>query len=254
MPGTKTIFKNSIKFGVVVGLFFISIISVLLLSGSGIAGASEPIVVKDITTDTVPAEESVLLKKVQCSFTKQGQASYYGNDFHGKSTANGQRFDMNGFTAAHRTLPFGTVLRITNPDNKTSIIVLVNDRGPFVGNREVDMAEGAARAIDVTLNKVTIEGFSPRSFYGDSVLIGFSAPSYEAFRLPISQLNVLDTVGSFSDAIRIHRTNASKFTDQQVYLIIAPTNHGARECGYQFIIATNKVKENTFNTAELLTE
>ena len=74
-------------------------------------------------------------------------ASYYGEPFHGRPTASGEIFDMNDYTAAHKTLPFGTMLEITNLDNGRKVIVKINDRGPFVGNREIDLSKGAAEAL-----------------------------------------------------------------------------------------------------------
>lgn len=79
--------------------------------------------------------------------TIEGPASWYGGQFHGRRTANGERFDMNELTAAHKTLPFGTKLRVTNARNGRSVIVRINDRGPFVGNRVIDLSRGAAAAI-----------------------------------------------------------------------------------------------------------
>ncbi|MDE1468449.1 septal ring lytic transglycosylase RlpA family protein [Aurantiacibacter sp. D1-12] len=76
-----------------------------------------------------------------------GVASYYGRRFHGRRTANGERFDMNAMTAAHRTLPFGTRVRVTNPRNGRSVVVRINDRGPFVGGRTIDLSRAAATQI-----------------------------------------------------------------------------------------------------------
>jgi rare lipoprotein A len=78
-----------------------------------------------------------------------GIASWYGGTFHGKTTANGERYDMNGLTAAHRSLPFGSKVRITNPATDDSIIVRINDRGPYVGNRVIDLSRAAARAVRI---------------------------------------------------------------------------------------------------------
>lgn len=76
-----------------------------------------------------------------------GVASYYGPGFHGRRTANGERFDQNAMTAAHKTLPFGTRLRVTNPATGKSVTVRINDRGPFHGNRVLDLSKGAAAVI-----------------------------------------------------------------------------------------------------------
>ena len=73
-----------------------------------------------------------------------GKASWYGS---GHRTANGERFNPNGLTAAHRSLPFGTRVRVTNHANGRSVVVRINDRGPFVGGRVIDLARGSARAI-----------------------------------------------------------------------------------------------------------
>lgn len=76
-----------------------------------------------------------------------GVASYYGKRFHGRRTANGERFDMNGLTAAHKTLPFGSKVRVTNRRNGRSVIVRINDRGPFVRGRTIDLSRRAAEQI-----------------------------------------------------------------------------------------------------------
>jgi rare lipoprotein A len=74
-------------------------------------------------------------------------ASWYGPGFHGRRTASGEVFDQEGLTAAHRTFPFGTRLKVTNPKTTRSVCVVVNDRGPFVAGREIDLSKGAAFAI-----------------------------------------------------------------------------------------------------------
>lgn len=73
--------------------------------------------------------------------------SYYGKKFHGRQTANGEIFDMNKLTCAHKTLPFNTKLEVTNEDNGKSVIVRVNDRGPFIKGRDLDLSRAAAKEI-----------------------------------------------------------------------------------------------------------
>lgn len=80
-------------------------------------------------------------------FSEQGIASWYGKDFHGKKTANGERYDMYGTTAAHKLLPFGTMVKVTNKENGKSIVVRINDRGPFVANRVIDLTRTGAESI-----------------------------------------------------------------------------------------------------------
>ena len=77
----------------------------------------------------------------------RGISSYYGPNFHGKLTANGEIFDMYGVTAAHKEFPFNTVVRVTNENNGKSHIIRINDRGPYVGNRILDCSFGAAKKL-----------------------------------------------------------------------------------------------------------
>jgi rare lipoprotein A len=82
------------------------------------------------------------------AYTEEGKASWYGVPFHGRRASNGEIYDMNKMTAAHRTLPFDTVVRVTNLSNGKSAVVRITDRGPFVDNRIIDLSMAAAREID----------------------------------------------------------------------------------------------------------
>ncbi len=87
-------------------------------------------------------------------------ASWYGHKYHGRQTASGAVFDMYAMTAAHKTLPFGTRLRVTHPRNRRSVVVEVNDRGPFIKGRDLDLSMGAAQAlamVDEGVARVQIE-------------------------------------------------------------------------------------------------
>ena len=79
--------------------------------------------------------------------TFTGIASYYADKFHGRATSSGEIFDMNDFTAAHKTLPFGTKVQVRNKSNNKTVIVKINDRGPFVEDRIIDLSRAAAEAI-----------------------------------------------------------------------------------------------------------
>jgi rare lipoprotein A len=85
-----------------------------------------------------------------CARAEEGLASWYGGKFQGRRTANGEIFDTNLFTAAHKTLPFGTYVRVTNVETGQSTIVRINDRGPFVPGRIIDLSRAAATAIGLT--------------------------------------------------------------------------------------------------------
>jgi len=81
-------------------------------------------------------------------YTEEGNASWYGNPFHGRRASNGEVYDMYKLTAAHRTLPFETMVRVTNLSNNKSTVVRITDRGPFVENRIIDLSQAAAREIE----------------------------------------------------------------------------------------------------------
>ena len=89
------------------------------------------------------------IKAVSYLHIGRGEASYYGHELAGNRTASGERFNPRAMTAAHRTLPMGTKLRVTNSANGRSVIVRINDRGPFVGRRIIDVSLGAAQEIQM---------------------------------------------------------------------------------------------------------
>lgn len=81
--------------------------------------------------------------------TLAGEASWYGKQFHGRLTANGETYDMYSQTAAHKTLPLGSVVRVSRPDTRQSVVVRVNDRGPYAKDRVIDLSYGAASDLDM---------------------------------------------------------------------------------------------------------
>lgn len=96
----------------------------------------------------------------QSGYTQEGKASFYADKFEGRTTASGERYNHSKKTCAHLTLPFGTLVRVTNLENNLSIVVRVNDRGPFVANRIIDLSRSAAKTlgfIDAGLAEVKIE-------------------------------------------------------------------------------------------------
>jgi peptidoglycan lytic transglycosylase len=98
-------------------------------------------------------------------FRQTGKASWYGKAFHGRRTANGERFNMNALTAAHRTLPLASYIRVTNQSNGKSVVVKVNDRGPFARGRVLDLSYAAAKLIGLVhsgTGRVKIQGLSPQ--------------------------------------------------------------------------------------------
>jgi rare lipoprotein A len=107
---------------------------------------------------------------------EEGLASWYGGKFQGRRTASGEIFDTNLYTAAHKSLPFGTVVRVTNLETGRSTLVRINDRGPFVAGRVIDLSQAAAAAIGMTgsgVARVRVEVIPP----GEGAPAG-SEPSY----------------------------------------------------------------------------
>ncbi len=122
---------------------------IILMMSVLIAGcASRP----SATTSTTP--------KGLVGFTEKGQASYYGSKHQGKKTASGEPFKQELKTAAHKTIPFGAMVKVTNVDNEKSVVVRINDRGPFVRGRIIDLSSSAFNVIGSTAKgvlKVEIE-------------------------------------------------------------------------------------------------
>ena len=125
-------------------------------------------------------------------------ASWYGPKFHGRPTASGERFDMYAMTCAHKTYKFGTKLRVTDPENGRSVVVTVNDRGPFIRGRDLDLSYGAAREIGLVekgVGRVRVEylgrnaryarrvPFMPKVSGSFVIQVGSFAEKSNAFRL-----------------------------------------------------------------------
>jgi rare lipoprotein A len=98
-------------------------------------------------------------------FEQQGRASWYGRGFHGRKTASGERYDMHALTAAHRTLPLASWVRVTNEANQKTVVVKINDRGPYARGRVIDLSYAAAAVLGMRgagVGKVKIEGLTPQ--------------------------------------------------------------------------------------------
>ncbi len=90
---------------------------------------------------------AAVMASVSTASAQCGKASWYGPGFHGRTTANGERFNQGAMTAAHKSMRFGTKLRVTNKSNGKSVIVRINDRGPYIKGRFLDLSKGAAGKI-----------------------------------------------------------------------------------------------------------
>ena len=129
-----------------IGKFFFMIILMSVISSC----ASSPRFTRDRFAEPKPNPSKSATNNSNGKATSyKGIASYYAHDFHGKKTANGELYDMHALTAAHRSFPFGTKVRVTNSDNGKSCIVRVNDRGPFKLERIMDLSLGAAEVLEM---------------------------------------------------------------------------------------------------------
>ncbi|MCB5174995.1 septal ring lytic transglycosylase RlpA family protein [Microvirga lenta] len=97
-----------------------------------------------------PATVSAEPKKASTRHVQSGKASWYGPGFHGKRTASGETFNTHAMTAAHRTLPFGTKVRVVNKKTGKSVVVRINDRGPYAHGRVIDLSRASAQAIGIS--------------------------------------------------------------------------------------------------------
>ena len=125
----------------------ISIVGILaLLVGFTIVKTEVNEITEPVMNTSTVAEEESLVETSAISYVYKGYmtASWYGPRFHGRKTANGEIYDQMAFTAAHKGLKFGTLLKITNPKNDQSVIVRINDRGPYIGGRQLDLSRAAA--------------------------------------------------------------------------------------------------------------
>jgi rare lipoprotein A len=116
-------------------------LSALTLAGLALTGCAK----KHRVTAAAPVPPRAITGEIQSGET--GLASWYGHPYHGRPAADGEIYDMEGFTAAHRTLPFGAWVRVVNLTNDKTVDVRITDRGPFVENRIIDLSHAAAQAI-----------------------------------------------------------------------------------------------------------
>ncbi|WP_208459422.1 septal ring lytic transglycosylase RlpA family protein [Paraburkholderia caribensis] len=104
----------------------------------------------DSVSDNAPAQAQIVALRPARDALQTGQASWYARKFEGRRTANGERYNGQALTAAHRTLPFGTYVRVTSLSTAKTVVVRINDRGPFVKGRVIDLSYAAASALGLT--------------------------------------------------------------------------------------------------------
>ncbi len=187
-----------------------------------------------VTNEAVLGKESKVEVIEAPVFEQTGTASWYGNRFHGRRTASGERYDMHAYTAAHKSLPFGTILRVTNLDNSKSVLVRVNDRGPFVRGRIIDLSRVAAKEIGVTLHRVKIEQFLPSSH---NLALGFRS---DCLPLEISgrMLASASKADNFNEAMKTWKEQTNK--GQHTFLVVQPNSEPGTS---SYAIGTSPITE-----------
>lgn len=154
-------------------------------------------------------------------FTEVGVASWYGPGFHGKTTANGERYNQNAMTAAHKLLPFNTDIRVTNLDNGRSTVVRINDRGPFVANRVIDLSRRAAEQIGMIgpgTARVRLEAVGGKKpvLTPDGDMLGRFYVQIGAFGVPANARKLMQTMKKMGLGGRILRSSSSNLHYVQV--------------------------------------
>lgn len=136
--------KRSIRMPLVTGA-----VMSLVIGLSGAKSADPVMTSSSLQPAATPAQEQGPQQKPKRHWYQIGRASWYGRHFQGKATASGESYNMNLLTCAHRSLPIGSLIRVTNLKNERSVVVRVNDRGPILENRIVDLSYAAARSLDM---------------------------------------------------------------------------------------------------------
>ena len=168
-------------------------------------------------------------------YSAEGTASWYGKKFHGHKTSNGEIYDMYTFSAAHKSLPLPTYLKVTNLANQRSVIVRVNDRGPFHGNRLIDLSYAAAARLDYHkkgLAQVRIEAITPKQgevYSANSYQPTQAVPTYTPAAVAVNQNNITPEIkfthlqlGAFStvESADTLKTRLFERFDTQIKILI----------------------------------
>ena len=214
---TKRISSSTILQVAVVVVIFTTVMSVAFMVQAHDMPAVPIVAAAEPAAPELPAQAVIVLDDAPDGF-----ASWYGVPFHGRRTASGERFDMHAYTAAHRSLPFGTILRVENTKNGRVILVEVTDRGPFIKKRVVDLSYRAARHIGVSVTSVELEALTAEtvaSFYATQPdrVIAFT-PEFEPVALDATELDTLASASSLT-SVMTARGDAE-------YIIVRPGTKG----------------------------
>ena len=160
--------------------------------------------------------------KTSRGYHEKGVASWYGTKFHGKRTSSGEPYDMYAMTAAHKTLPLPSYLEVTNLDNGKRVIVKVNDRGPFHGNRLIDLSYSAAVQLDIVAKgtgRVELKTITPEKVAAESRTRNYSVPVEQT-----ELIGIYLQVGAFSTVIKAEQLRAEVQQEIGDAILIMPLN------------------------------
>ena len=178
-------------------------------------------------------------------------ASWYGGKFHGRHTASGEVYDMYKMTAAHRSLPFGTWLKVTNPQNQQAVKVKVNDRGPFIKGRDLDLSYAAAKKLDILpqgVAQVLVENLGGEGGYEKTVKV---AESPVAPTSMVSQANTVSIqVASFREAANAEHLKESLALTYSPVFIEESSEQGV----YRVKVGRFSTREEAESTAQSLAQ
>lgn len=179
-----------------------------------------------------------------------GTASYYGATFHNRKTASGEKYDMYEMSAAHLKLPFGTIVRVTNLKNFKTVLLRINDRGPFIRKRILDLSYQAAKELkDLGLPKIKLETLIPPDqlveVNGIKYYFGYSYDN-PLICIPQTAMKVLDSTNQFQNAISLYEYYKAKTPFEIPYIFVIACNDfkcESEDSEVRYFIATINMKE-----------
>jgi rare lipoprotein A len=184
----------------------------------------------------------------------EGKSSYYGNRFHNRKAASGEKYNMFEFTAAHRTLPFGTIVKVTNLQNNLSTFVRINDRGPFVRKRIIDLSYEAAKSISALgVDNIKMETvLIPRSYpmAEQSYYTGFSFDK-PIICLPRIAMTIIDSTNDFTIAVKMltERRNIYFADDLYIFAPVNPTSGKDKKREISYFLASIPGEEDSLRVS-----
>lgn len=211
------------------------VVAAIVMSISFLVQAHDAPDASAASAGALASESLITPERVAMTEVADGLASWYGADFHGRRTASGQRYDMDAFTAAHKSLPFGTLLRVRNVNTGKVALVEITDRGPFIRRRVVDLSRAAARFLGVSVTPVEIDAMTRSDVDAlvasrpeESVVLN---DQFEPHTVPSQAVRVIEREPTLRDAVvslvagqylRLGRSERGSYTYERVEVLPTP--------------------------------